>query len=157
VSAAALAFAARIVLAVVLATAAIAKVRSRPAVREQVATLVSARAAPVVTPVLPAVELLVAVGLVVWWSAVPGIVALLLLALFTLVLVRAEARRVPCLCFGSSKLDAPVGPAGVIRNGVLAALAVLAIGSPAGANAGATLASVAVLGVLAGLAVRAAR
>jgi len=157
VSAAALAFAARIVLAVVLAIAAIAKVRSRPAVREQVATLVSARAAPVVTPLLPAVELLVAVGLVVWWSAVPGIVALLLLALFTLVLVRAEARRVPCLCFGSSNLDAPVGSAGVIRNGVLAALAVLAVGSPAGAKAGATLAGVAVLGVLAGLAVRAAR
>jgi hypothetical protein len=157
VSAAALALAARIVLAVVLATSAIAKLRSRAAVREQVAALVSRRAAPVVTPVLPAVELLVAVGLVAWWSAVPGIVATLLLALFTIVLVRAEARRVPCLCFGSSKLDTPVGPAGVIRNGVLAALAVLSIGSPSGADAVATMATVAGFGMLAALSVRAAR
>ena len=156
-SAAALALAARIVLAAVLASSAIAKLRSRAAVREQVAALVSPRAAPVLAPLLPAVELLVAVGLVAWWSAVPGIVALALLALFTIVLVRAEARRVPCLCFGSSKLDTPVGPAGVFRNGVLAALAVFAIGSPSGAGGVATLAGVAGFGVLAGLAVRAAR
>ena len=156
-SAAAPAFAARIVLAVVLASSAIAKVRSRAAVREQVATLVSARAAPVVAPLLPAAELLVAAGLVAWWTAFPGIIAVVLLALFTIVLVRAEARRVPCLCFGSSKLDTPVGPAGVIRNGILAALAVFSIGSPSGAHTGETLAGVAVLGVIAALAVRAAR
>jgi hypothetical protein len=157
VSAAAPALAARIVLAVVLASSAIAKVRSRAAVREQVATLVSPRAAPVLAPLLPAVELLVAVGLVAWGSGVPGVVAALLLALFTVVLVRAEARRVPCLCFGSSKLDTPVGPAGVIRNGLLAALAVFSIGSPSGAGVVATLAAVAGFGVLAWLSVRAAR
>ena len=156
-SAAAPALAARIVLAVVLASSAIAKMRSRAAVREQVATLVNRRAAPLVASLLPAVELLVAVGLVAWWSGVPGIIAAVLLALFTIVLVRAEARRVPCLCFGSSKLDTPVGPAGVIRNGVLGALAVLSVGSPSGAHAVATVAGVAGFGVLAGLAVRAAR
>jgi hypothetical protein len=154
---AALALAARIVLAVVLATSAIAKLRSRAAVREQVAALVTRRAAPAVAALLPAVELLVAVGLVAWWSAVPGIVATALLALFTIVLVRAEARRVPCLCFGSSNHDTPVGPAGVIRNGVLAALAVFSIGSPSGAGVVATLAYVAGFGVLAGMSVRAAR
>jgi hypothetical protein len=45
----------------------------------------------------------------------------------------------------------------VFRNGVLAALAVFAIGSPSGAGGVATLAGVAGFGVLAGLAVRAAR
>jgi hypothetical protein len=157
VSDAALANAARIVLALVLASSAIAKVRSRPAVREQIATLVGERAAPVVAPLLPAAEVLVAIGLVAWWSSVPGIVAVVLLALFTIVLVRAEARRVPCLCFGSSKLDTPVGPAGVIRNGILAALAVFSIGSPSGAHTGETLAGVAVFGLIAALAIRAAR
>jgi hypothetical protein len=122
-----------------------------------VATLVSERAAPVVAPLLPATELLVGVALVAWWSAVPGIVAVVLLALFTIVLVRAEARRVPCLCFGASKLDTPVGPAGIVRNGVLAALAVLAIASPTGASAVATIGAVAAFGAIAALAVRAAR
>jgi hypothetical protein len=154
---AALALAARIVLALVLATSAIAKLRSLVAVRQQIATLVNARAAPVVAPLLPAAELLVAIGLVAWWNAVPGVVAAILLALFTVVLVRAEARRVPCLCFGSSMLDAPVGPAGVIRNGVLAALAVFAIGDPAGAHPGAAVAWVATFGAVAAVAVRAAR
>ena len=156
-NAAALALAARIVLALALASSAIAKLRSRDAVRHQVATLVSVRAAPVVTLLLPATELLVAVALVSWWSEVPGIAAVILLAVFTVVLVRAEARRVPCLCFGASKLDTPVGPAGVVRNGVLAALAVLAIGSPSDAGAGATLAAVVIFGAVAIVAVRAAR
>ena len=151
------ALAARIVLAVVLASSAIAKLQSLGAVREQVATLVSERAAPLIAPLLPATELFVAVALVAWWSGVPGIVAVVLLALFTVVLVRAEARRVPCLCFGASKLDTPAGPAGVIRNGVLGALAVFAIGSPSGASVPATLAWVAGFGVIAAIAVRAAR
>jgi Methylamine utilisation protein MauE len=154
---AALALAARIVLALALASSAIAKLRSRDAVRRQVATLVSVRAAPVVAPLLPAAELLVALALVSWWSEVPGIVAVILLAVFTVVLIRAEARRVPCLCFGASRLDTPVGPAGVVRNGVLGALAVLAIGAPSDAHAGATLAAVAVFGAVAIVAVRAAR
>jgi hypothetical protein len=151
---AALALAARIVLAVVLASSAIAKLRARDAVREQVATLVSERAAPVVAPLLPAAELLVAVGLVAWWSPVPGVVAVVLLALFTIVLLRAVARHVPCVCFGASKLDPPVGPAGVIRNGYLAALAVLATGSPSDASGVATVIALAVLGAIAALAVR---
>jgi hypothetical protein len=73
------------------------------------------------------------------------------------VLVRASARHVPCLCFGASKLETPVGPAGVIRNGILAALAVLAVGSPTDAPVPATIAALAGFGVIAALAVRAAR
>jgi hypothetical protein len=157
VNEAAPALAARIVLAVVLASSAIAKLRTRKAVREQVATLVSVRAAPALASLLPVAELAVAVALVAWWSAVPGVVAVILLALFTVVLVRAEARHVPCLCFGASKLDPPVGPGGVIRNGILGALAVLSIGSPSGARGGATIAVVAGFGVIAAVSVRAAR
>ena len=151
------ALAARIVLALVLTSSAVAKLRARAAVRAQVAMLVSERAAPVIAPLLPAAELAVAVALVAWWSAAPGVVALVLLALFTIVLVRAEARRVPCLCFGASKLDTPVGAAGVIRNGILAALAVFAIASPAHASAAATIAATAGFGAIAAVAVRAAR
>jgi hypothetical protein len=145
------------VLALVLASSAIAKLRSLLAVRRQVATLVSERAAPLIAPLLPAVELIVAVALVVWWSPVPAIVAVVLLASFTVVLVRAEARRVPCLCFGASSVDTPVGPAGIIRNGILAAFAVIAIGSPSGAPAAETIAWVAGFGVIAVIAVRAGR
>ena len=73
---AALALGARIVLALVLASFAFAKLQSRAAVREQVATLVSERAAPVVAPLLPATELLVGVERIreSWWfnaSAAP--------------------------------------------------------------------------------------
>jgi hypothetical protein len=84
-------------------------------------------------------------------------VAVVLLALFTVVLLRAQARRVPCLCFGASSLETPVGPAAVVRNGVLAALAVLATGTPTGASFGATLVAGAAFAIAAGLAVRAAR
>jgi Methylamine utilisation protein MauE len=153
---ASVALAARIVLAIVLASSAIAKFRSGGAVREQVAALVSPRVAPMVAPLLPASELAVAAGLVAWWSAVPGVVAVFLLVAFTVVLVRAQARRVPCLCFGVSSLATPVGPASVVRNGVLTALAVLAIGTPEGASA-TTFAVGTLFAVAAALAIRAAR
>ena len=154
---ASVALAARLVLATVLAGSAIAKLRSRAAVRQQVETLVNARAAPVVAAMLPVTELVVAALLVVLWTPLPGVVAVILLALFTVVLLRAQARQVPCLCFGASSLDAPVGPAAVVRNGVLAALAVLATGTPTGASFAATLVAGAAFAIAAGLAVRAAR
>jgi methylamine utilization protein MauE len=154
---ASLALAARIVLAAVLTVSAGAKLRSRTVVRDQLAELVGTRFAPALASVLPAAELLVALALVAWWSAVPGVGAALLLAAFTVVLVRAAARHVPCACFGAASLDAPVGAAGVIRNGILAALAVIAVGSPTGAGLPAALGWLALLGVIAALAVRAAR
>lgn len=154
---ASLALAARVVLAGVLAISAISKLRSRHAVQQQMGALVGERLAPLIGPLLPAAELLVAVGLVGWWSPVPAVVALVLLAAFTVVLVRAQARHVPCLCFGAARLDAAVGPSSVVRNGVLAALAVFAIGDPAGAHGGATVLACVGFGFAAGVAVRAAR
>jgi hypothetical protein len=105
---ASLALAARVVLAAVLVASATAKLRSRvtlssEAVRPQMDRLVGERFAPIVGPVLPPAELAVAVALVAWWSPVPGLVALALIAAFTVVLVRAQARHVPCLCFGGSR------------------------------------------------------
>ena len=85
---ASVALAARVVLAVALAVSGTAKLRSRAAVQRQVALLVNDRMAPLIGRILPAAELAVAVALVVWWGPVPGVVALLLLAAFTVVLVR---------------------------------------------------------------------
>ena len=145
------------VLAVVLAISALAKLRARAAVREQMDDLVGRRFAPLIGPALPVAELAVAVALVVWWTPVPGVIALALLAAFTVVLVRAQARHVPCLCFGAASREPPVGPAAVVRNGVLAALAVFAMGSPVGAHAGATIGAALGFGALAAVAVWAAR
>ena len=154
---ASIALAARLVLATVLTTSAVAKLRSRAAVREQVAALAGDVSLGAIVSVLPAVELVVAIALVAVWSPVPGVVALLLLALFTGVLIRAQARHVPCACFGAGAADVPVGPAAIVRNGVLAALAVLAMGDPSGASPVATAVFVVVFGVVAAFAVRASR
>jgi len=158
---ASIAFAARIVLAAVLAASATAKLRARvalssDAMEPHMDRLVGERIAPIVGPVLPPTELVVAISLVAWWSPVPGVVALALIAAFTVVLVRAQARHVPCLCFGTASLDVPVGPASIVRNGVLAGLAVLAIGDPAGADALATVVLTVAFGAIATIAVRAA-
>jgi len=156
-NAASLALAARLVLAAALAASAIAKLRARPEVRRQVELLVSVRAARLVAALLPVTELVVAGSLVAYWDSAPGVVAVILLVLFTGVLLRAQARRVPCLCFGASSLETPVGPASVVRNGVLAAFAVLAIGTPDGATVGGTLVVGVAFALLAGVTVRAAR
>jgi hypothetical protein len=154
---ASIALAARLVLARVQTISAVAKLRSRPAVREQVAALADDLSLAAIDWVLPAVEIVVAVALVAAWSPVPGVVALLLFAVFTGVLVRARARHVPCACFGAGAADVPVGSASIVRNGVLAALAVLATGDPSGASPVATAAFVVVFGAVAAVAVRASR
>jgi len=151
------ALAARTVLAGALAVSAFAKLRSRVEVRQQIAAVVNDRLAPIIAPALPTAELVVAAALVAWWNPVPGVAALALLGTFTVVLVRAHARHVPCVCFGAARLDGPTGPASVLRNGVLAALAVLAIATPSGATAGATIGLCAVFAAIAALAIRAAR
>src|SRR5204863_8795747 len=66
------ALAARVVLAIVLARAAVAKLRAGAATRRQMVALLGDRAGPVVALVLPWAELIVAVLLIVWWNAVPG-------------------------------------------------------------------------------------
>jgi hypothetical protein len=124
---------ARLVLAAVLLFSAVAKLRAREVSRTQIVALVGTRSGPAVAHALPFVELLVALALVCWWSVVPGVVAFALVCAFTVVLVRARARHLPCACFGGGVHTRPVGAAGIVRNGALMALAVLATGSPAGA------------------------
>jgi hypothetical protein len=152
---ASVALAARVVLACALVVSAVAKLRAPAEVRRRVAAVTSNRIGAFAGRGLPAVELVVAVVLVAWWGPVPGVVALAMLAVFTVALVRAQARHVPCACFGAGASDAPPGAAAVLRNGVLAALAVLAVGSPRGADAGPAIAWIAGFGVVTAATIRA--
>ena len=154
---ASVALAARVVLASALVVSAVAKLRAPAEVRRRVGAITSDRLGAFAGPGLPAVELAVAVALVALWGPVPGVIALAMLAVFTVAVVRAQARHVPCACFGAGVSDAPPGAAAVVRNGVLAALAVLAIGSPSGAEAGPTIAWCVGFGAVTAAAVRAAR
>jgi hypothetical protein len=125
----AVALGARIVLALVFAAAAVLKLRDRTRVVAQMAELVGTPFAPAASVIVPAVELTLAIALVAFpGSAAPGLFAASVLLVFTVVLVRALVRQVPCPCFGGAATSTPVGPAAVVRNGVLLALAVLATG-----------------------------
>ena len=113
--------AARIVLAGVFAFAAVAKLR---APRELLTTLV------------PPVELALAAWLLLDRAhARPALAAAGVLVAFTVVLVRAELRHEPCMCFGAGASTRPVGPTAVVRNGVLLALSALAANDVRGADA----------------------
>jgi hypothetical protein len=140
---ASLAAAARIVVAVVLAVAALLKLRNREALRTQLRDFgIPARSIPGVAVLLPAVELATAVALVAFpRSGVPAGIAVFLLALFTAVVGvnLARGHRVPCPCFGVGG-DAPISPRTMVRNGWLLAVAVLSTGSSAHATAGAVAA-----------------
>jgi hypothetical protein len=154
---AAVALAARIVLAAVLAVAAVQKLSSMRATRVQTVALMGERVGPAIATALPVVELATACALVLWWSVVPGLAAFALLVAFTVVLVRAQVRRLPCPCFGAAVGTAPpVGAIAIVRNGVLAALAIVATGKPAGATVWAVVVWTVVFGAVAAVAVRAA-
>ena len=91
--------------------------------------LVGPRAAPVASVAVPAVELVCALALVAFpRQSFPGWIAFAVLLLFTVFLVRAAIRSVPCPCFGGATSTHPVGASAIVRNGVLLALAVLATG-----------------------------
>jgi hypothetical protein len=121
----ALAFVARVILAVVLLIAAISKLRRRPEVRRETTALIGERYGPAVSTALPFVEIVLAYGLLLVWTPLPAILTGLLLLGFTAVLIRAQARRLPCPCFAGSKT---VGPMAILRNGALIVCAVLATG-----------------------------
>ena len=117
-----------VVLAVVLAWAAIAKLRT-PAL-----TVESFRAMGVpvaLARLVPVVELVLAVGLVVL-PAPAGVAAAPVLVAFTMVLMRAIGRGVTvgCNCFGSSRSE-PVSSVELVRNAMLLGLAVVATGGRA--------------------------
>jgi hypothetical protein len=154
----ALALACRIVLAGVLAVAAVAKIANRRELPAQLRAMgmVPPWFAVVVAVVLPVVELVVAIALVAARdSALPGLVALTLLVVFSGFLLVTARRHVPCACFGSIR-SGPTAetPAAILRNGLLIALAVLATGSAEGARLGATLVIGALIGVVAVVAIR---
>jgi uncharacterized membrane protein YphA (DoxX/SURF4 family) len=117
---------ARVVLAVVFAFSAVAKLRSRRSLPEAMRAFgVPSPLAGVTAVALPIFELTLALLLVTVRSAWPAWVAVAALALFTVLVVRAAIKHTPCPCFGVVD-DAPVGPVAVVRNGVLLAIAVLA-------------------------------
>ena len=119
---------AAVMLAVVFGWAAVAKaVRHRATVDAFGALGLPAPAFLAVA--VPAVEVALAVILLVW-PAVGASFALALLAAFTLVVIRGVLRGAStgCACFGTRRAE-PVGPADVVRNGLLAALAALATGT----------------------------
>lgn len=78
---------------------------------------------------VPLVELVVAVALVAA-PAVGGVAALVMLAAFSAVLARAVASGIgaPCACFGRPRAE-PVSVVDIVRNILLSALAVVALGA----------------------------
>lgn len=116
------------VLAAVFGWAALAKaVRHRPTV-DAFAALGLPRPELLAVGV-PVIEVVVAAALLAR-PAVGGALALALLAAFTLVVVRGVLSGTSngCGCFGARRVE-PVGPADVVRNGLLAAFAALATGT----------------------------
>lgn len=164
-----IALAARFVLAVVFTLAAVAKLADRDRSEEAVANLgIPDRFAPTIAWLLPVTELGVAAVLVPASTARPGALgATALLVVFSLVVaLNLRAGNTPnCHCFGQLG-SKRIGPGTLVRNGLLAGLAVLALaagpGLPAGTPAGwfadlsgseqaGVMIGLALLGVIAGL------
>lgn len=122
-------YCAALVLAAVFAWAGISKLGSRARTARTFRAL-GLPAAGTLALAVPAVELALAVGLVLapGWAAAG---ALALLAAFTVFLARAVRAgvEVGCGCFGSSGGD-PVSTVELVRNGFLAVAAVLALATP---------------------------
>jgi hypothetical protein len=146
------------VLASVFAWAAVAKGARR---HETVAAFdgLGVPAPAVVAVAVPVGELGVAAALVAR-PDVGGALALAALAAFTLVIVLALRRGADtgCGCFGS-RHSAPVNPSDVVRNGLLAAFAVIATGArhlvaPSVADVLVGIGAVGVAGALLGVAQR---
>jgi len=118
-----------VVLAAVWAWAAVAKAVRHAETVEAFASL-ELPAPHALAIAVPAVELATAAALLAR-PAVGAAVSLVLLAALTTVVVRALYRGIEtgCGCFGSRRSDR-VDSADVVRNGVLAALAVLATAAP---------------------------
>jgi hypothetical protein len=124
---------ARWALAGVFLVAALSKALASRGARRQQSLLVDLGVAPrldrIVSWLLPIVEAVIAVACVVTSGPWAPLSAAMLLIVFTLVLVRALRRgtTTPCNCFGMLQTRALSWKA-VLRNVVLLALAVLAIG-----------------------------
>ncbi len=130
----------RVALAVVFATAAVGKLLDLAGSRRAAAEFgLPAQAADLVGTALPIAELAIAAGLVVTPSARwAGLAALILLGMFMLAIGRLMRRgEAPdCHCFGAVHSE-PVGAPTLVRNGVLAAGAALALADGPGGSLGA--------------------
>jgi peroxiredoxin len=124
---------ARLLLAAVLGVAAIAKTVDRAGSRDALAGFgLSVPLARIAAFVLPAAELVIAVGLLFGSTAQAGaIAALVVLGLFTGAVTRALLRgeHVDCHCFGQLS-EGPAGIGTLVRNGLLAALAAFVVVAP---------------------------
>jgi thiol-disulfide isomerase/thioredoxin len=134
-----IAFVARLVLAVVFALAAVAKLADRDRSEDAVANLgIPDRLAPTIAWLLPVAELAVAAVLVPASTARLGAVgaAALLVAFSLVVALNLRAGNTPnCHCFG--QLGAKkIGPGTLVRNGFLAGLAVVVLAAGPGVSAG---------------------
>lgn len=129
-SVATLVFALRLVLAVVFATAGIGKLLDRPGSVKALSEFgVKGSAARVGGVLLPVLELAVACGLLFPPTVLAAAIgALVLLLAFIGGISRALVKGLnpDCHCFGQIH-SAPAGPSTLIRNGVLAALAVVVL------------------------------
>lgn len=119
-----------VLLAVVFARAGAAKLARRS---QTVSSFVALRlpAAHRLAATVPVAELALAATLVAF-PPVGGVAALVLLVAFTAVLVRAikSGTTAPCNCFGSTGAEA-MSVVDIVRNGMLAVLAVAATLAPA--------------------------
>jgi thiol-disulfide isomerase/thioredoxin/uncharacterized membrane protein YphA (DoxX/SURF4 family) len=130
-----LALASQVLLSVVFAVAAVGKFLDLKGSRRAMADFgVPERLAPFVGTVLPVAELTIAVALIpaatARWAALAGLVLLLaFIAGIGAALARGQAP--DCHCFGQIH-SAPAGPSVLVRNGILAALALLIVVHGAG-------------------------
>ncbi len=133
---AALALAARGVLAIMLAWAAVAKVRDAKRLPTELRAFGIPPALSMPAAIaIPSVELAIAVTLIsIPHSSVPAFAAVGLLALFTGAVVANLLREnaAPCPCFGAVAVERSVAGRTLFRNAWLLALAVLATGDPTG-------------------------
>ncbi|HVM09537.1 MAG TPA: MauE/DoxX family redox-associated membrane protein [Acidimicrobiales bacterium] len=120
-----LASAAALVLAIVFVWAGVAKL-ARPSDTAESFAALGLPAAKALARVVPVVELALAAGLV-FRPAVASWAALVVLGAFTFVIWVAIHRGVqaPCNCFGSARKE-PVSTLELVRNAMLAGLAVIA-------------------------------
>ncbi|MFC9434402.1 peroxiredoxin family protein [Nocardia sp. NPDC057030] len=118
----------RLVVGVLFGLSAAGKLADLVGTRKAVGEFgVPIRWVPAVGWALPVSEGLVAVAVLVPWTVVPGaVLAVLLLALFTLAVARLLRRgeRPACSCFGAVSAE-PIGARTLVRNGILLALVLL--------------------------------
>jgi uncharacterized membrane protein YphA (DoxX/SURF4 family) len=120
-----LASAAALVLAAVFAWAGVAKLLRGDGTRSSFAAL-GLPAPAFLAVVVPLVEIALAVGLVLR-PAIAAWAGIAVIGAFSIVIWRAIARGIdaPCSCFGTARKE-PVSTNEIVRNGMLAGLAVLA-------------------------------